>query len=180
MPDLDPKVVIDQLWKDAALNENSQVYAILDAARDESIYPVVMDHTGEYCCLYGAQIPEVLAKTAPYLVRLRQKDTFTDWLINEGWGNGWGVFLETSATMEELSQHLRQHLKVQTEEGNELFFRYYDPRVLRVYLPTCTEAEADLFFGPVESFIMEAKDAGTIFKCSRGDPDWFFEDMDLS
>lgn len=179
MPDLDPKVVIDELWKDAVLSADSQIYAILDAARNESIYPVVMDYEGEYCCLYGAQIPEVLAKAAPYLVKLQQEDTFTDWLIDEGWGNGWGVFLETSATMEELSQHLLQHLKVQTEEGNELFFRYYDPRVLRVYLPTCTEEEADLFFGPVQSFIMEAKDAGTVFKCSRGDSDWFFEDIDL-
>ena len=179
MPDRDPKIVIDELWKDAALNADSQVYVILDAARDESVYSAVMDYPGEYCCLYGAQIPEVLAKTAPYLIKLQQQDSFTDWLINEGWGNGWGVFLEASAAMEELGQHLLQYLKVQTEEGNELFFRYYDPRVLRVYLPTCTEEEADLFFGPVQSFIMEAKDPGTVFRCSRGHQDWFFEDVDL-
>ena len=44
---------------------------------------------------------------------------------------------------------------VQDEGGQEYFFRYYDPRVLRKYLPTCTPEEVRSFFGPVRSFIAE-------------------------
>ena len=40
--------------------------------------------------------------------------------------------------------------------GN-LVFRYYDPRVLRPYLPTCTETELDFVFGPVQRFLVEAE-----------------------
>jgi hypothetical protein len=36
--------------------------------------------------------------------------------------------------------------------------RLYDPRVLRIYLPTCNAAETQEFFGPVSRFLMEASD----------------------
>jgi hypothetical protein len=32
-----------------------------------------------------------------------------------------------------------------------LLFRYYDPRVLRVYLPSCRPSELETVFGPVVS-----------------------------
>ena len=41
-------------------------------------------------------------------------------------------------------------------------FRYYDPRVLRVYLPTCTPDELEMLFGPIERFWMESNAAGTV------------------
>ena len=36
-----------------------------------------------------------------------------------------------------------------------VLFRYYDPRVLRSFLPACNAAELHQFFGPVQSFIVE-------------------------
>jgi hypothetical protein len=36
-----------------------------------------------------------------------------------------------------------------------MIFRWYDPRVLRVYLPTCTENELDMLFGPLSSYFVE-------------------------
>ena len=47
-------------------------------------------------------------------------------------------------------------------EGKKLYFRYYDPRVLREYLPTCNEEELAAFFGPVVSYMMEDKDPMTL------------------
>ena len=34
-------------------------------------------------------------------------------------------------------------------------FRYYDPRVLRAYLPTCNSEELRTVFGPIECFRTE-------------------------
>jgi hypothetical protein len=34
-------------------------------------------------------------------------------------------------------------------------FRYYDPRVLRVYLPTCTSDELKTVYGPVQQYFAE-------------------------
>ena len=41
-------------------------------------------------------------------------------------------------------------------------FRFYDPRVLRVYLPTCTGDEAEEFFGPVPEILAESEDGGSL------------------
>ncbi len=38
-----------------------------------------------------------------------------------------------------------------SEQKAPLVFRYYDPRVLRVYLPTCSPAEFARFFGPISA-----------------------------
>jgi hypothetical protein len=38
-----------------------------------------------------------------------------------------------------------------------MVFRYYDPRVLRVYLPTCVTVELRTVFGPIECFWMEGE-----------------------
>ena len=43
-------------------------------------------------------------------------------------------------------------------QGKPLYFRYYDPRVLRIYLPTCKESELKTVFGPVNSFYAEGED----------------------
>jgi hypothetical protein len=59
-------------------------------------------------------------------------------------------------------------LDVVTEDGERVFFRFYDPRVLRVYLPTC-EDEANLrsVFGPVGRFYMEGENPETILEFKR-------------
>ena len=56
---------------------------------------------------------------------------------------------ELDATLEELRRHFRKFLKVEDPKGKSLIFRYYDPRVLRVYLPTCNAMELQTVFGPV-------------------------------
>ena len=47
---------------------------------------------------------------------------------------------------------------VKTEDGEELYFRFYDPRVLRIFLPTCDESQIRELFGPIEYFLMEDED----------------------
>src|SRR5262249_7471285 len=51
--------------------------------------------------------------------------------------------------------------------GNELYFRFYDPRVLRTFLPACTGAETKRFFGPVGIYLMETENGEAISLFSR-------------
>jgi hypothetical protein len=51
---------------------------------------------------------------------------------------------------------LRTLLRVRDEAGRTLLFRFYDPRVLRAYLPTCTATEWQSVFGPVHQLICSA------------------------
>jgi hypothetical protein len=48
---------------------------------------------------------------------------------------------------------------VKTEQGKMLYFRFYDPRVLRIFLPTCDAMQLrELFGDAIDSFILEDED----------------------
>lgn len=151
--------VRDLLWPEPGAARAPSVFAILDAARRRSIYAALQEFEGEYRCLYRGRLdPRVLA-AAPYLVQLAEMAPFTEWLIERAWGDSWGIFLQAHADIEALRQHFRRFLIVQDERGRRLYFRYYDPRVMRVYLPTCVGLELTTVFGPVLRFVVEDGDA---------------------
>ena len=156
------KRMIDHMWWLDEGYEPPGVYALLDAARDESIYPRIMDSGLESTCLFQGGKARELAWVAPYLVGLRRDDPFTEWVVETGWEKCWGVFAGSHATLNELKRHFRTFLTVYDEEGNSLYFRYYDPRVLRSYLPTCNGDELGAVFGPVEYYLLEADDPGSV------------------
>ena len=59
--------------------------------------------------------------------------------------------------IEDLRRHFRQFLKIKDTKGNQLYFRYYDPRVLAAFLPNCKPEELGEFFGPVTAFWTKIK-----------------------
>ena len=50
---------------------------------------------------------------------------------------------------------------MQGPKNQRLIFRWYDPRVLRAYLPTCNTEELRTVFGNVNAFVVEGADPGT-------------------
>ncbi len=155
---LDIDRIIQNLWRPVEDGREAQIFALLDAARSDAIYPKLMASNVESVCLFRGENAVEMAHVAPYLVRLEQDDPFTHWVIDHGWGNSWGIFVESSATIGELKRHFRSILQVYDEEGKSLFFRFYDPRVLRVYLPTCNAGELEIVFGALGSFFLESED----------------------
>lgn len=133
------------------------LFAVLDGARDPRVHRAALASGVPWACLYAGQLAQPLVEVAPYLVKLLPDHPFTEELLSEGWGQSWGIFLAARASLEELRRHLRRFLRVKTEDDQTLLFRFYDPRVLRVYLPTCTAGELSTFFGPVGAFAMESE-----------------------
>lgn len=147
-----------------------EVHAVLDGARDERIYRAVYDSRLEHECLLTGNIPYDLAEAAPYLVHLRREAPFTRWALEQGWGKGFGVFAWSRADLETLRRHFRRLLRVKDEQGRKLYFRYYDPRVLRVYLPTCTAEELREVFGPVGRLLLEGPGGRVLSYAPGGRP----------
>jgi hypothetical protein len=137
---------------------------ILDAARDPAIFGAVDATYLEKCCLYAGYLPWQLKMAAPYLVQLKKDHAFTKFVISHGWGNSWGIFLRSSADMRTLRRHFRGFLRVRGPSNERLVFRYYDPRVFRVYLPTCAPDELRLVYGPVDQYLMEGEEPHTILE----------------
>ena len=99
---------------------------------------------------------------APHLVQLEHRNSRSRELIESAWGNSWGVFLKCNGTLDTVRRHFRKFLSVRDPSGKLLVFRYYDPRVFRVYLPTCRSEELRTVFGPVDCFWVEHEDPNTL------------------
>jgi hypothetical protein len=142
--------------------EGTSLYAVLDAARDPEMWKAFGELGLEHECLFAGRLDPALQAAAPYLVRLVPGSLGCEKLLERGWGQAWGIFLAARTGMREVRRHLRTFLRVQTEERKTLFFRYYDPRVLRVFLPTCDATQLGQVFGPIQRFDMEAPDGSRL------------------
>lgn len=130
-------------------------YIILDAARMSGELNTARELNPEHICLYEGDSERFLGAVAPWLFEFEEDSEFAGWLGQHAEADSWGVFLKSSADPNEIYRHLRKFLIVNTEDGRELYFRFYDPRVLRVFLPTCDKEQLIEFFGPVECYIAE-------------------------
>src|SRR5260221_3554982 len=141
------------------------VFAVLDGASIPDLVKSLYEHEPEYCCLYRGELQPDMASVAPYLVRLEPGDEFTELVLREGWGAHWGIFLTSQTTLRALRDHFREFHTVELPDQRTVLFRYYDPRVLRNFLPVCNAAELTAFFGPVQSFVVEGEtpEAGVKF-----------------
>jgi len=146
-------------------NGQTNVFAVLDGASSPELVKKLYEHEPEYCCLYRGALPPDMAVVAPYLVRLEPGDKFSEWILTDGWGVHWGIFLHTAAVLRPLRDHFREFHTVELPDQRTVLFRYYDPRVLCSFLPVCNAVELTTFFGPIQSYIAEGltPDAGTRF-----------------
>jgi len=130
-------------------------YVLLDAARMEQLIADAKIMNPEHDSLYRGQTEEELAGVAPYIFTLPERSEFLSWIYANSYGRSCGVIFTTGINLEESWYHFRRFLLVKTEDGQELYFRFYDPRVLKIFLPTCDKDQILEFFGPVQHFIVE-------------------------
>jgi len=145
----------------------ADVWAILDPARDPKSYWTLVNSHLNYSCLFAGRLPDALEQVAPHLVQLDPEDEFTDYLASQV-GNSLGVFFQCDAAMKTVRHHLRKLLTVRDPRGRKLLFRYYDPRVLRVFLPTCDTSELDQMYGPIKAYWTESPEPDQVIEFRRG------------
>jgi hypothetical protein len=134
------------------------LFALFDAAKDNgkenAVLRLVSEAGSEAMSLYSGRRAERLASAAPYLVRITGR---IPRFIYEFWRKTSGIVFASASPLEELRAHFKRLLIVETEARDTVYFRFYDPRVLRIFLPSCTPAQARRFFGPVAWFLVEGK-----------------------
>lgn len=141
--------------------------AILDPACHPYPLSVAQECGCEVVSLFQGRAGAELKRVAPHLVRLSYtQPMMVAWGVL--WGQSMAVLLRSQAGLNEVRAHLRRFLMVQDENGKLLYFRFYDPRILRAFLPACMQAEAASFFGPVDEFICEDSDSGFMLRFRPG------------
>lgn len=153
----------------ALRDEGEGLYGVLDAARDKRILETLHESVDPHRSLYDGVKGDALAGVAPYLVRFDPSSALLDRLVNEGWGRRWGVFFQHRSPFDDVRRHLRRFLMVEDDEtGERLYFRFYDPAVLRSFLPTCTPRQRAQIFGEIERFLVEDEE-GRVARFSPGE-----------
>jgi hypothetical protein len=137
-------------WYD--LSGGYKMYGVYDAAQSEVVLRMLDVLRPPHVSLFSEGRDSRMGAVAPYLVELVPQPEPGSILLDQLWGHHWAVYLKSRAGLDELRRHLRRFLMAEDDDRRRLFFRYYDPRVLRAYLPTCTAEEAKAFFGPIECY----------------------------
>lgn len=137
-----------------------KLFAVVDAARGERVRTLLRESPAPYCSLYDGAPADAVAESAPYAAELDPQGELLADLVHEGWGRRWGVFFSGEGTLAELRRHLRKFLMVELRR-EPVYFRFYDPYVLRAFLTTCTPAERRELLGPYTCRLIDA-DGGLV------------------
>lgn len=151
----------------------SPLFAIVDGAAVEGLPNLLDAAAANYRCLYRGELDDDLNAAAPYLLELDQKSEFGRNFATARWGHSAAVFVHVSpsADIDDLRRHFRKLNRVKGPAGEDYLFRYYDPRVLRVFLPTCDgEQLAAMFDDVVLAYVCEGEGARDAmrFVCAGG------------
>ena len=144
--------------KQHLFSERANVYAVLDGASVEGLRMKLYQMSPPHYCLFRGQLTPDVEEVAPYVIGLVPDAAFTEWVLEECFGNHWGVFALSRNSLTEMRRHFRSLLTVPDETGKPMIFRFYDPRVMQNYLPTCNAGELETFFGKVDQYFAEDGD----------------------
>lgn len=133
------------------------LYGLIDAARDPQLFSIIKQ-CPEHACLFGGPIQPPLDQVAPYIVQATPDNPLFHAWRERGWGQSWGIWCRATAPLPDVRRHLRKFLQAQLPDGEVTLFRFYDPRVWRVYLPTCNAEELAQWFFGIEEFAAETED----------------------
>ncbi len=136
-----------------------QLYGVFDSARDPLVRVLLDEAVDEHASLYEGADGAVLDDVAPYLVRFAPDSRLLERILAEGWGQAWGIFAVSAMNPRDVRRHFRRLLMVQDDETNErLYFRFYDPRVLRDFHGVATPRQREELASGLEQLIVESTD----------------------
>lgn len=149
-----PDALRDVLWPPIKNDENTAVYAVIDAARASNLADLLERSGLAHRCLFKGQAEADWGHVAPWIVRLQPENEFTRFLFTRGrfawhlWDLECGIFLRSDRTLDRLWQHCRKFTKIRDASGKWYFFRFWDPGTL---LALARSGNSDLIRGLLRS-----------------------------
>lgn len=134
-------------------------YLLLDGAKIENLPARIysLDENPIVEWLYHSTPLQEVFDVGPALVVLRA-NTALEKAFTEDWQNDAGLIIESDAPIQQLTEHLRSLIHVRVTGDASMLFRYYDPRVMRHWLPPLNPAEKDHLMGPIRRVRLPARE----------------------
>lgn len=123
-----------------------KTYIVLDAAKLQFGFSEIEDCGMPFRCLFKGKAASNLKDAAPYLIELDHENRFIQRLFKyvpempdrmttvHVWHKEPGIYARSRVGFDTLWKHLRKFPRQQDQNGKWVFFRFWEPRVLRDYL----------------------------------------------
>lgn len=158
------------IWNGLIAAGGPPPFVILDAAGlERGRAQISREVFPELECLFSGDLALELADVAPYLGRMASFDDTVEAALDELLSKDVAILVipsDPSLELIQMHRHLRKFNVVYGPDGNPLFFRYYDPRVLPGVLDVFEAAQREAFFGPIRLFVLQ-KDSKELVRCER-------------
>lgn len=151
---------------DTADGDPLRSYLLLDAAAAPEIATYAMAFPEPASCLFDGAAYDDLADVAPWVIQIDPFGDVLDWYLDKGWGQNWGVFVQTALPLARLKTRLKSHLYVSSEDQGKMFFKFYRPRTLRDYLHAFEPEQLASFFFKLEAYVVEGTDVNEAIRLS--------------
>jgi hypothetical protein len=126
-------------------------YIVLDAARVGITLHDILAKSSKSENLYSGHLKKDLEFVAPYLCALEKDSELLNWIKEDIKNCDKLIFIYSAAPFDALLSHLKKFIVVVADK-EEFYFRFYDPVVLPIFLPTCTVEQIRAFFGIIQDF----------------------------
>ncbi|MGD9589180.1 MAG: DUF4123 domain-containing protein [Pyrinomonadaceae bacterium] len=148
----------------------TRLYCVLDGVLVPDLPIKLAEGRIPHYCILPGELDAAAMHAAPYVAYLSPDSKFADEVVSQAFAKNWGILFHSHRSLLEMRRHFRALHTVFDESGNPFRFRYYDPAVLRKFLPTCNAGELKTFFGDVETFFIGSADGKSVetFGISNG------------
>ena len=155
-----------------AQREVSSTFGLFDCAGDAPhLYREIEGSGLPHCTLFGGVVPRPLLEASPVCVHLGAKPHGGSYLLQRYWGNSACIVVTAAEEMvlDDVRKQLKRSLRVRLPTGARALFRYYDPRVLRAFLPTCTADQVRALMGKLTDMWCEGETPDLVLQWNAGD-----------
>ncbi|MEO8242771.1 MAG: DUF4123 domain-containing protein [bacterium] len=164
-------VTQDERSQTSSSIEGAFCYAVVDLASAAALRPVVPNLMSSVAepLLARSMAPQVLA-VGPWLVDLAQVPEVARTLTAWGSSVPWGYYVYSRVDIVSVRQSLRKFNLARVEGSKtDVLFRYWDPRVIRVFLHGTTNAQRAKFLDWIDR--VEWADGSFLDKAEAADAD---------
>lgn len=128
------------------------LYAVIDLATAKEIRPLIDRQVGSTAVtLFAQDQPRALLHVGPWLVRLSKAPEIASALSQYDRHVAWGYYVHSTFDILSLRKSLRYFNLAQIPpDRKEVLFRYWDPRVMRLFLEVASQHQRQRLFELIE------------------------------
>lgn len=137
-------------WLEQAHEQGLQPYLLIDTAQVPDSQRKLERWNLPYISLFEHTPEQSLIEIAPLLIPLvylpvELTRTVCDWAMDLAYGAPWLCWMSSRLAAEELAEHLRKFHTVGLNEGDTMIMRWYDTRILPVWMACLSPVQVTQF-----------------------------------